>query len=138
LGARFGIEGVAAGVWAALATNYVLVNCLGFRLVGQRWLPLLRDFAGALVVTGAAVGVAAAAAFAAERLGWASGWRLAAVAAAVGALGAAGAALRGAALAGGEVREFLGTLWKDLRRRFGPIGRRLTGLTAAGPAWGKS
>ena len=137
-GSRSGIEGVAAGVWAALAVNYVLVNWLGFRLVGQRWLPLLRDLAGALILTGAVVAVAAAAAVATARLGWAPGWRLVAAAAALGALGTAGAAFRGASLAGREVREFLGTLWRDLRLRFAPIGRRLAGWTAARPAWGKS
>ncbi len=137
LGARFGIEGVAGGVFVALAGNYVLVNLLSFRLVGQRFSDLLGDLAASCIVTIAALAISWAVATATRRLGWPPVGRLAAVGAGVGALGLVAGGLFRRSLVGAEAREFLGTLWREARARWPAVGRRLGALAALKPVWAK-
>ncbi len=138
VGSRWGIEGAAGGVFVALGANYILVNFLGFRSIQQPFAVLWRDLAAALVLTVAVLGGSVAVGLLATRFGLNPVVRLTGTILAAGGICTLFVSVFAPVLVSLEVREFLGTLWRGMGKRWSKIGRRLSVLRPIKPYWAKA
>ena len=125
VGSRYGIEGVAAGVFVALGVNYLLLNFLGFRSVRQSLGGLWRDFVAALILSGICFGISSCVLRASTLLGLPPLVRLIGVGACIGIGYISLFSVLWRTLLGDDTREFLQTIARSAVRQRSKLGRRL-------------
>lgn len=120
-----GIQGTATGVLVALGINYLLLNFLGFRSVGQTLSGLYRELAAAVLLTVAVLAASLLAQQGASALGLNTILRLSCVGAAVSGVYFVSFRSLSRVLLSMETIEFMESTWQGLNGYRTKLGRRL-------------